>query len=88
MFSMIRNDQRSITSQNMSHISRLINDNCMSIANWKLRQMIPRSVIPTNQHYIRSLLATLLEAKQKRTFLDLGLSKQQTEEMILSLCIT
>ena len=88
MFSMIRNDQRSITSQNISHISRLINDNCMSIANWRLRQMIPRSVIPTNEHYRRSLLATLLEAKQRRTFLDLGLSKQQTEEMILSLCIT
>ena len=88
MLNMVRHDQRSTTCQNIKHISGLINDNCMSLAPWKLKQMIPKRTIPTNDYYRRSLLSVLLEARFRRTIPDLGLSKEHAQEMIISLCVT
>ena len=88
MLSMVKNDQRSITSQNIKYISRLIDDDCLSIATWKLRQMIPRIITPVNEHYRRCLLSTLLDVRHRRTSSNLGLSKEQADGMIVSLCIT
>ena len=88
MLNMVKDDPRSNTNLNIRHISNLIDDNCMKVANWKLRQMIPRKMTPANEHYRRSLLSVLLESKRSRTFSNLGLSRTQTEEMIISLCIS
>ena len=47
MLNMVKDDPRSNTNLNIRHISNLIDDNCMKVANWKLRQMIPRKMTPT-----------------------------------------
>ena len=82
---MVRHDHRSTTCQNIEYISSLINDSCISLAPWKLKQMIPRNITTTNEHYRRSLLSVLLEARFRGNIPDFGLSKEHPEEIVFVL---
>ena len=79
-------DQRSNTARNISFLKNIANINVVKYATWKVRQMLPVRVVPTSENWRASLLSALLKARYSMSYSFLNLFKNQSEEMISSLC--
>ena len=88
MINIVQNDVRSRTCENIKYLSNLINDNCLVMTTYKVKQMLPRKVTPPIELYRKSLLSFLLDVRIERPHLHLGLGKQYIEDLIYSLCAT
>ena len=88
MVNIVKDDARSKTAQNIKHISSLIDDNCLLIANWKMKELLPRTITPPFQLYRKNLLTYLLDLRLHGYYSHLGMGKQALEEMIKSLCVS
>ena len=84
MFYLIRNDMRSVTGRNIEYLGRLCKVNILRVAKWKLKQLLPKS--DQCEGWRTSLLQPLLEARYRRTYGSLNISRRQMEDMIISLC--
>ena len=74
--------------QFVRYLSNIIDDDCLSLSKWKLKDLFPKRVVPTNECYKKSLLSFLLQTRIDKNYHSIRMSKQQAEEMIYSLCCT
>ena len=88
MINLVKSDARSQTCKNLRYLSNLIDDNCLKISSWSLKDLFPRNVIPQNESYKKSLLTFLLEKRLQKQYQDMGMNREQLDSMIFSLCCT
>ena len=84
MFSLVKNDMRSVTGRNINHLGRLFNVNILKVAKWKMMELLPKE--SPCEGWRTSLLSTLLEARYTKNHGQLGIDRKQLEDMIISLC--
>ena len=84
MFSLVKNDMRSVTGRNVNYLGRLCNINILKVAKWKMMELLPKE--SPCEGWRTSLLCTLLEARHTRNHGQLGIDRKQLEDMIISLC--
>ena len=84
LYFLIHNDCRSVTGRNLKYLNELCKCNTLKFANWKIKQMLPEE--SNCEPWRARLLATLLEARNMKSYHSLNLNRTQTDEMIESLC--
>ena len=88
MINIVESDPKSITCLNIDFLSELVGENCLSFAQWKWKQLLPKSEIYVNDLWKQSWLECMLEIRKTKEYDKLNLNQEQFNAMFDSLCIS
>ena len=85
---LVQDDPKSRTNANVQFLNSLTNDDCLLMQHFRWKQTLPRETVPPQENWRVRWIQLLMGVQQSKDYDSLNLTKQQCEEMLMSVCIT
>ena len=87
MINLVETDPRSKMCWNISFLSDITNENCLALAPWRWKQLLPKLELSDSDSWRTPWLDCLLEIRLTKDYQKLNLTEDQFDQMLTSLCI-
>ena len=87
MINFVETDPRSKPCLNIRHLSDITNEDCLAMAPWRWKQLLPKLELDSDSWRI-SWLDCLLDIRQSKSHQKLNITEDQFDQMFTSLCIS